>query len=380
MAKTVGYYVDLSTVTLSDGDSPTSWVHAFPGGSYKHPVYGEMKFTDDRVKNFAASVTNRTRGIEPDIDYDHKTDKAMGNKAAGWVKQAEARPSEDGSKQDLWLLVEWTPTGAQAIKNREYRYFSSEIADEWEDAHGKKHQDVLLGGGITNRPYMKNLLPLNLSELKFSDEQLTEGEQVDPKELRRKLGLSETATDADVDAKLAEVAKLGQPTPPPTDQAQDELKKLAETNPLVKAFMDEQEKTRKQLADMQAQLTLSNVTRQLSELSRGVKVQLSAASLNEARDILVAAPQALGEKIFVLLKNVALGEGVTLMGEFAAANPNDPNRGDGASDPAKEFSEKIAELMEKDKLDYGTAAERVALTDAALFNRYRQATYIRDEV
>jgi len=376
--KTVGYYVDLAGLTLSDGDHPQSWVHALPGGTYKHPVYGEMVFDEPKVTNLAASVTNKTRGIEPDIDYDHKQDKAMGNQAAGWVKQADVRPSSDGTKKDLYLLVEWTPTGAQKIRNKEYRYFSSEFADEWEDATGTKHKDVLLGGGVTNRPYMKNLLPLNLSELQFSDDQPNKGEQVDPKELRRKLGLSETASDADVDAKLAEVAKLGAPEPPKTDKEDDELKKLAEGNPLIKAFMERMTAQDKVLADMQGQLVLSNVTRQLTEFTRGdAKVQLSAATLNSVRDLLIAAPQALGEKFFNVLKGIVGGEGITLMGEFAKGQPN-ADRGDGGgADFAKQFNDKIDKLMSDDKLDYVTAAERVALMEPDFFEKYRASTYLK---
>lgn len=378
MVKTVGYYVDLSTITLSDGDSPTSWVHALPGGTYKHPIYGEMIFDEPKITNLASSVTNQVRGIDPDVDYDHKKDPAMGNKAAGWIKTAEVRPSADGSKKDLYLLVEWTKPGAEKIRNKEYRYFSSEFADEWEDAHGKKHRDVLLGGGLTNRPYMKNLLPLNLSELQFSDnDPPTGGEQVDPKELRKKLGLPEAATDSEVDTKLAELVKLSETKPPGNDPTDDELKKLAEGNPLVKAFMERMATQDKQLADMQSQLTLANTTRMLTELTHNPQVQLSAAILNEARDLLVAAPQALGEKFFSVLRNIAKGEGVVLMGERGTSNPGNPTRGEG-EDPAQKFNDKIAELMEKDKLPYAEAVERVALSDRQLYDEYRKSTYIKD--
>lgn len=375
-SRVVGYYVDLAGIRLSDGDTPTSLVHALPGGTYKHPIYGEMKFTDDRIQNFADSVTKKTRGIDPDIDYDHKRDVAKGNKAAGWVKNAEVRPSADGSKKDLHLLIEWTPEGAQSIRNKEYRYFSSEVADEWEDAQGKKHTDVLLGGGLTNRPYMKNLLPLNLSELQFSDEPQPpeKGEQVDPKELRRKLGLAETATDAEVDTRLSEWSKLADP--PKKDDKDDELKKLAETNPLIKAYLAERDEIKVQLAEMQKQLALSNVTRQLSELTRSPKVQLSAAILNEARDLMLAAPMTLSEKIFNLLGNIAKGEGVTLMGERGSPRPDAPGRTDD-EDSTKKLNEAVASIMEKDKVDYGTALERAVFADPDLYEAHRKQSYIK---
>jgi phage I-like protein len=354
---------------------PTSWVHALPGGTYKHPVYGEMKFTEDRVQRLADSVTNKVRGVEPDIDYDHKTDKAMGNKAAGWVKTAETRPGREG--KDLWLLVEWTPAGAAAIKAKEYRYFSSELQDEWEDAKGVKHKDVLLGGGVTNRPYMKQLLPLNLSELRFSDDEPpNEGEQVDPKALRRKLGLAETATDEQVDAKLAELTKPQDP--PKTDSQDDELKKLAEGNPLVKAFMERMTSQGKQLADMQQQLVLSNVTRQLAELTTGAKVNLTALVLNEARDIMVGAPQVLSEKVFGLLKTITHGDGVIELGEKSSSGSNNPNRSEDTN-AIKKFNDAVKKLQDEDKLDYATAVERAAYADRSLYAEYRRASYIPNE-
>src|SRR5689334_15458589 len=115
MPQKMGYLVDLSTVQLSDGDSPSSWIQAMPLGKYQHPVYGEIDITPDRVQRFADNVKNKVRDTDLDIDYDHK---ATTGEAAGWVKDAEARA--DG----LWVFVEWTKSAAQKIKERAYKYFS----------------------------------------------------------------------------------------------------------------------------------------------------------------------------------------------------------------------------------------------------------------
>ena len=131
-----------------------------PLGKYSHPIYGEIDITPDKVQRFANNVNNRIRTTELDIDYDHKE---YNGEAAGWVKQAE--PRENG----LWILVEWTAKAWEAIKSKAYRYFSPEFDDEWSDPKtGEKYTDVLFGGGITNRPFLKDILPLNLSE-KFSE-------------------------------------------------------------------------------------------------------------------------------------------------------------------------------------------------------------------
>jgi hypothetical protein len=147
-----GFWVDVANKQFGD----QSWIHALPIGKYEHPVYGAMEFTPEKISNFATSVKTKVRGIDPDIDYDHK---ATDGKAAGWVK--DAKVEGDG----LHLQVEWTKAASEAIKNGEYRYFSPEFDDEWTDGQGVKHNDVLFGGALTNRPFLKDLLPVNLSEI-----------------------------------------------------------------------------------------------------------------------------------------------------------------------------------------------------------------------
>jgi hypothetical protein len=196
-----GYWVDLVGQQLGD----SSWVHALPIGEFEHPVYGKMNFTPERVQKFAASVKGRVRGIDLDVDYDHKE---HGGQAAGWVRDADVRP--DG----LYLQVEWTPRASEAIKNREYRYFSPEFDDTWKDAGGTEHQDVLFGGALTNRPFLKDLLPVNLSEITTNAKKANEGGQMGPEQIRELLGLGTDATDEQVTAKIAEL-KAGAPAPPP---------------------------------------------------------------------------------------------------------------------------------------------------------------------
>jgi phage I-like protein len=382
--KRLAFYADLADVTVTFGDKgqPQSWVHALPGGTYQHPIYGELDFNDTKIRNFAESVTKRYRGIDPDIDYDHKQDPAKGNKAAGWVKAAESRPSDSSGLQDLWVLVEWTPEGYKALKEREFRYFSSEVADEWEDAKGNKYKDVFFGGGITNRPYMKNLVPVNLSELRFDSptkEPENKGDQVDPKELRRKLNLPESATDAEVDAKLSALAKLGEPKPN-TDPDMAALAKLAESNPVVKAVLGQMEETNRLLKEAQERAKLAEATSKLSEFTKpGVKVQLSAAVLNDTTQLLIGAPQQFSDKMFAILKAIVDGSGVVALGEKGdtGAEGRDDKAGD--KNAIDKFNDEVAKLQKEDKLSFGDAVDRVARTKPNLYDDYRRASYIPAE-
>jgi hypothetical protein len=194
-----GYLVDLNGVQFDD-EASTTWIHGMSVGLFHHPMYGKITITPERIRRFADNFAKRVRGIDIAIDYDHR---AHGGDAAGWVRQAEARP--DG----LWLLVEWTKTAYTKIKEKAYRYFSPEFLDEWEHPETKqKFQDVLFGGGITNRPFLKNLVPINMTE--FMDS--SGGTSMDPAEVLKQLaklfGLPE---DTDPGVVLGYVqAKLGE--------------------------------------------------------------------------------------------------------------------------------------------------------------------------
>jgi hypothetical protein len=278
------------------------------------------------------------------------------------------------------LLVDWTPAGHKSVKEKEFRYFSSELADEWTDAKGNKYKDVVFGGGITNRPYMKNLVPLNLSELSFKEPQAPvqdKGDQVDPKELRRKLGLSEAATDAEVDAKLSEVAKLGAPANDPNDLGA--LAKLAEGNPVIRAFMDQMSQTTQMLKDAEARAALAETQRRLGELTtKDAKVSFSAATLNEIMALMTGAPAQLNEKLFAVLKSISDGSGVTTLGELGGTSPGgqDDKALPGAGNAEKKFNDAVEAEMKASKLSFVDALEKVTRDQPAMYNDYRKAVYI----
>jgi hypothetical protein len=233
---TYGYWIDVAASKLGE----TSWIHALPVGEYEHPVYGKMSFTPEKISNFAMSVTAKTRGVDLDIDYDHKQDPAKGSKAAGWVKGAEARA--DG----LYLNVDWTADAAKALAAKEYRYFSPEFDDEWTDPAGTKHQDIIFGGALTNRPFLKDLMPVNLSEV-FAQG----GKQV---------GGIPAPTPA--------------PTPPPVPSdpappvalSEEAITKLLSDHPLFKELKEGLTAAQTQLAEANRQRTLTETKHRLSSL------------------------------------------------------------------------------------------------------------------
>lgn len=151
--------IDLDGLKLAEGE--WTWLHTMPIGTYSHPKWGKIEFTQERLSRFADNVKNKVRGVDPDIDYDHKADLSKGNKAAGWVKDARADVS------GLWIAVEWTPDGWKSVQNKEYRYLSPEFTDTWtHERTGVEYKDVLFGAALTNRPFLKDLLPITMSEVR----------------------------------------------------------------------------------------------------------------------------------------------------------------------------------------------------------------------
>ena len=66
-------------------------------------------------------------------------------------------------------MIDWTKEAREEGKNGEWKYFSLEWEDEWEDTDGNKFEDVIVGGGITNRPVAKKILPINFSETMWEE-------------------------------------------------------------------------------------------------------------------------------------------------------------------------------------------------------------------
>lgn len=148
---------------VKEGELP--WIQIFPFGHWPHPVYGDTtvnyKTGSDFVKNFNENV----RRQEINTDYEHGTDVAKGDKASGWYRKMELR--EDG----VYAQIEFTPTALAEIKNKEWKYFSPMFLDTYLDVETSElHENVVIGGGLTNKPWIKDTVPINFSEAVLEEE------------------------------------------------------------------------------------------------------------------------------------------------------------------------------------------------------------------
>ena len=139
--------VDLGSLNINSNANNISKIEIMRAGSWDHPVYGEFEIDEKRLVRFKENFDKGVRKAIP-IDIEHKTDEG----AVGWVNELSIEDNR------LFATIEWTNEGIKLIKNKKYRFFSPEFADEYEDSVSSvEYRDVLIGGAITNRPFFQEL-------------------------------------------------------------------------------------------------------------------------------------------------------------------------------------------------------------------------------
>lgn len=143
-----------SRVELAEGQQQ-SWVTLTRTGNFSDPRYGDFMITPTHLQQMVDNFNKRVLGQDVFIDVNHRPSDG----AAAKVLKLSV---ENGR---LRSLVEWTPFGIDAVKNRGFAYLSAEYHENWKDNEQKNaHGCVLLGAGLTLRPVIKNLDPVTLSE------------------------------------------------------------------------------------------------------------------------------------------------------------------------------------------------------------------------
>jgi 2'-5' RNA ligase len=127
---------------------PPEWLPLLPiPGEYKHPVYGQLSLTRERLADFAAGVNAGVYLPKLPINAEH-TDDTDG--ALGWI--VEARQNADGSVDGR---IEWTDRGREAIEKDRFLYVSPEWFDLWSDPLGNRHENVVIGAALCTKPFFK---------------------------------------------------------------------------------------------------------------------------------------------------------------------------------------------------------------------------------
>jgi Mu-like prophage I protein len=138
-----------------DGDQPTTWVTVTKMGHFHDPRYGEFDITREMLLAMVENFNKGTYGQEVFVDVAHEPSKGA---AAKFIKL-----SIEGTK--LRALLEWTPYGVDAVKNRGFKYLSADYSENYQDNEQRaQHGPLLFGAGLTIRPVIKGLDPIRLSE------------------------------------------------------------------------------------------------------------------------------------------------------------------------------------------------------------------------
>lgn len=173
----------------NDGKAPAAF-QIFPKGPELATVDGRnFKLSDPQ-----ALVEKVNAGALPIlVDYDHLSafdvDEGGQSRAAGWIQKLEIRGGE------VWAVVEWTITAAEAIASREWRFISPEFYAD------KKTGEItgLAAAALVNRPaFQMTALASATSTAKETDMF---------KAIAKALGLKEDATEEEI---LAAIQKRDQ--------------------------------------------------------------------------------------------------------------------------------------------------------------------------
>jgi hypothetical protein len=165
--------------STSDGsikwiDGNKLWVQLYPYDSWDHPMYGVTTVNKYSGMKFAENFNKNVYGQDILTDYEHGLDKAKGRKASG--KYLKIEPRNDG----VYGLIQFTEEAVKEIENGEWNYFSTEHYPKWtHPSTGDKHMDVITGGALTNKPWVKGMLPLNFSEVFIEEHPELVGEHSD---------------------------------------------------------------------------------------------------------------------------------------------------------------------------------------------------------
>lgn len=209
-----------------NGDVPNR-VQILRTGSFNHPRYGRFEVTNQTLAEMKKNFDDKVRGIDVAFDYFHESDK----EASAWVEDLILE--EDGS--ELWAQVKWTPKASKMLAEKELRYFSPDFAFKWQDPEsGATYRNVLFGGGLTNRPFVKEMQAIVADENQTGVKDMTELEkaQARVKELEaQNVKLSED--------KSAMEKKMGEmPAPSKVDELEKQIAALQAE--LAKAKQDQE--------------------------------------------------------------------------------------------------------------------------------------------
>lgn len=157
---TAGFYAVTEIELKEENGRFTSRIPVLPAGKFKHPWYGDLDFTEPVLRSAKRHFDNKLLGTDIMVDENHDRGQAL-----GWFKSVGVGETDiDGAPHaGLHAVIDWTPKGRELLSSGIYKYFSAEFGS-FTDSTGKKTSNVLFGGGLTNRPFFKQMPAVKFEE------------------------------------------------------------------------------------------------------------------------------------------------------------------------------------------------------------------------
>ena len=401
------------------------WIEALPAKTWHTMMWGEVIITTDKLDRMVRNLKNNVRGQEVATDFEHKMDKAKGAKASGWIRDAEIRDNA------LYVGIEPTSTAKQEIIDKEWKYFSLEWEDYWQHPETQQlHQDVIVGGALTNVPVAKGLMPINFSELYDEKEggTLTDEDKTVKDEHAAEEHQEPGEDNPDPDTNRGDDAKPDrhETLPADSDKTDEEGRPVTDTKveddeveldkklreklglaadaDIVKAVSDLQEEVgplrevAKQFSEKKAfSEAFPAQARELDELRKS-RIEGEAIKFSETVSEMRFGPEGKHQFSQVVLEKVAnthkkFSEGTAQLSDFEEvlkslgedkALVEISERGTRLEDesikfkesdnPRMAFSEAVKSIIEEDKVDYETAVKLAAEKHPELAEAYLKST------
>lgn len=171
-----------NSIDIAEGE----WIKIVPVGDFPNHPDGPHRITPEHIRQMETNFSSTKKELL--FDYEHRS--LWGDSlAAGWSAEVKAQPDGLYAK-----YPNYTPAAKDKVANREYRYFSPVYFMRAKDRLGRDIGAKIDSVALTNIPYMEN----EIDHIK--NDSL---ENMMKKELLAKLGLPETATQAQYDERVA---------------------------------------------------------------------------------------------------------------------------------------------------------------------------------
>lgn len=296
-------------------------------GEWKHPEYGDVKFTQsdfDQIKqNWSTNVT----GYEPPLFLGHpvNTETREGAPAIGFLERIY--------QEDDVLFGEHEPVDDQVyedVAKGKWRYSSAEIVrNATSKETGEKIGTLLVGTALTNRPFLTNMPRVEAGVQQFS-------------ESGTETSLFSIAITADPTPKQMDQQNQNAPAPAGID-----LEKFSDLVRTVEELGTKLEATQAELAEARAQLKDQKLAEQLSEVNA---LNLTSAVKEKYSDMLKSGslPESQQEEVMALLRQLS-DDNKQVFSEARGAQEADVQKAADVKieNPFEEVIKKNYELAEK---------------------------------